>query len=322
MDQKAVFQTVAEDFDAVNRTIHQQLASSVPMVEKIAEHIISSGGKRMRPTLVLLSAGLTGGVARAHHELATVIEFLHTATLLHDDVVDVSDMRRGRPTANANWGNAPSVLVGDFLYARSFELLVKIGNLSVMERLANTTRQIAEGEVMQLMNVKNPDTSEQQYMSVITGKTAILFQASAETSAILSGCTPKQTQALAQYGLNLGLAFQLIDDVLDYSGDSATLGKNVGDDLAEGKPTLPLIHAMAHGTEAEVKLIRRAIRKGGLTQLPDILQILQRTNSLAYVEAKAIEHADRAIANLAGFPVSDYRRALTALASMAVNRTT
>jgi len=320
MDQKAVFQTVADDFDSVNRTIRQQLASSVPMVEKIAEHIISSGGKRMRPTLVLLSAGLTGGISTAHHELATVIEFLHTATLLHDDVVDVSDMRRGRPTANANWGNAPSVLVGDFLYARSFELLVKIANLPVMERLASTTRLIAEGEVMQLMNVKNPDTSEQQYMTVITGKTAILFQASAETAAILSGCSSAQTQAMAQYGLNLGLAFQLIDDNLDYSGDSATLGKNVGDDLAEGKPTLPLIHAMAQGTEAEVKLIRHAIRKGGLSQMPDVLQILHRTKALAYVEAKAVQHAELAKASLVGFPASDYHRSLTALAHLAVQR--
>ena len=265
--------------------------------------------------------GTTLYISRDNNNLSKRGEIC-TATLLHDDVVDVSDMRRGRPTANANWGNAPSVLVGDFLYARSFELLVKIGNLSVMERLANTTRQIAEGEVMQLMNVKNPDTTEQQYMSVITGKTAILFQASAETSAILSGCTPEQTKALAQYGLNLGLAFQLIDDVLDYSGDSATLGKNVGDDLAEGKPTLPLIHAMAMGTDAEVKLIRRAIRKGALEQLPDILQILQRTKALAYVEAKAIEHAERAIASLADFPTGDYQRALAALAAMAVQRST
>jgi len=322
MDQKAVFQTIAHDFDAVNNTIRQQLASNVPMVEKIAEHIISSGGKRMRPTLVLLSAGLAGGIAPKHHELATVIEFLHTATLLHDDVVDVSAMRRGRPTANANWGNAPSVLVGDFLYARSFELLVKIGNLPVMDRLASTTRLIAEGEVMQLMNVKNPNTSEQQYMTVITGKTAILFQASAETAAILSGCSSAQTQAMAQYGLNLGLAFQLIDDILDYSGDSATLGKNVGDDLAEGKPTLPLIHAMAQGTDAEVKLIRHAIRKGGLGQMADILQILERTKALDYVEAKAIAHAKLAAASLAEFPASDYRRALTALTSLAVKRNT
>jgi octaprenyl-diphosphate synthase len=322
MDQKAVFQTVAHDFDAVNSTIRQQLASNVPMVEKIANHIISSGGKRMRPTLVLLSAGLTGGIVPRHHELATVIEFLHTATLLHDDVVDVSDMRRGRPTANASWGNAPSVLVGDFLYARSFELLVKIGNLPVMDRLARTTRLIAEGEVMQLMNVKNPDTSEQQYMTVITGKTAILFQASAETAAILSGSSSAQTEAMAQYGLNLGLAFQLIDDVLDYSGDSATLGKNIGDDLAEGKPTLPLIRAMAQGTDAEVKLIRKAIRKGGLTQMADILQILQRTKALAYVEAKAVQHAELAAASLNDFPASDYHRALTALTSLAVKRNT
>ena len=320
MDQKAIFQIVADDFEAVNLTIHQQLASHVPMVEKVADYIISSGGKRLRPMLVLLSAGACGAVANKHHQLATVIEFLHTATLLHDDVVDESDMRRGNPTANAKWGNAASVLVGDFLYARSFELLVKIANLPVMERLASTTRVIAEGEVMQLMNVKNPDTSEAQYMDVISGKTAILFQASTETAAILSECDQQQTQALADYGLNLGLAFQLIDDFLDYAGDADKLGKNVGDDLAEGKPTLPLIHAMANGTEDEAKLIRQCIRKGGLEQLDEIRTIIERTGSLSYVEAKARQHAQLAKANLAILPDTPYRQAMLALADLAVSR--
>jgi len=320
MDQKAVFHTVTNDFEAVNKIIHQQLASHVPMVEKVAEYIISSGGKRMRPTLVLLSAGLSGGITETHHELATVIEFLHTATLLHDDVVDMSDMRRGRPTANANWGNAPSILVGDFLYARSFELLVKIGNLEVMNRLAGTTRVIAEGEVLQLMNVKNPDTSEKQYMDVISGKTAILFQASAETAGIISGCNAVQTEAMASYGLNLGLAFQLIDDLLDYSGDSDVLGKNVGDDLAEGKPTLPLIHAMTHGTEEENKLIRKCIRQGGLAHMGEILSIIQKSGSLKYVEDKALLHAELAKDALKIFPDSDYKTAMITLAEMAVAR--
>ncbi len=320
MDQKAVFNTVANEFLAVNEIIHAQLASHVPMVEKIADYIISSGGKRMRPTLVLLCAGLTSGVKQSHLELATVIEFLHTATLLHDDVVDVSDMRRGKPTANANWGNAPSVLVGDFLYARSFELMVKIGNLEVMDQLAKTTRVIAEGEVMQLMNVKNPNTTEAQYMEVIKGKTAILFQASAQTAGILANCSTEQTDALADYGLNLGLAFQLIDDVLDYSGDSETLGKNVGDDLAEGKPTLPLIHAIQHCAEEQVQLIKACIRKGGLVHLEEVLKIIKNSGSLEYVEAKADEHAMRAKQALAHFPDGSYKEALLTLADLAVQR--
>ena len=320
MDQKAVFQTVASDFNAVNKTIHEQLASNVPMVEKVAEHIIDSGGKRLRPMLVLLSGGLAGKIDHRHHLLASIIEFLHTATLLHDDVVDKSDMRRGKPTANANWGNSPSVLVGDFLYARSFEMLVKLGNLDVMARLSATTRVIAEGEVMQLMNVKNPNTSEQQYMEVITGKTAILFQASAETAGIISGYTPEQNQALADYGLNLGLAFQLIDDVLDYAGDSQTLGKNVGDDLAEGKPTLPLIHAMEHGTEDEKSIIRECIRKGGLVHLDTVLDIIKRTESLEYVTAKAEQHAHQAKECLNQFVDCSHKSAMLALADLAVAR--
>lgn len=320
MDQKAVFQTVSKDFDAVNKIIYQQLASHVPMVEKIADYIISSGGKRLRPTLVLLAAGLSNNIQNQHHELATVIEFLHTATLLHDDVVDTSDMRRGRPTANANWGNAPSVLVGDFLYARSFELLVKIANLSVMNRLAATTRQIAEGEVLQLMNVKNPDINEAQYMEVISAKTAILFQASTETAGLLSGCSKAENEALACYGLNLGLAFQLVDDILDYSGDSETLGKNIGDDLAEGKPTLPLIYAMTKCSESEAKLIRKCIRRGGLDHMEDILAIIEKTGALDYSKGKAHHHVELAIQSLSDFEDNIYKQAMISLAEMSIGR--
>lgn len=320
MDQKAVFQTVETDFDAVNQTIHQYLASNVPMVEKIGDHIINSGGKRLRPMLVLLSAGLAGQITTKHHLLAATIEFLHTATLLHDDVVDMSQMRRGKPTANANWGNAPSVLVGDFLYARSFEMLVELGNIKIMSCLSGATRVIAEGEVQQLMNVKNPNISEEQYMEVIKGKTAVLFQASTETAALASGLSAEQTQALADYGLHLGLAFQLVDDVLDYAGDAAELGKNVGDDLAEGKPTLPLIHAMAQGNSEQTLLIKDCIRKGGLDRLEDVLAIIEQTQSLQYTTDKALRHAQLAKQAIADFTDSQFKQALIALADIAVAR--
>lgn len=320
MDQKAVFQTVARDFDAVNSTIHHHLSSSVPMVEKVADHIINSGGKRLRPMLVLLSAGIASEITPQQHLLAATIEFLHTATLLHDDVVDMSDMRRGKPTANANWGNAPSVLVGDFLYARSFEMLVELGNVDVMARLSGATRVIAEGEVQQLMNVKNPNVTEAQYMDVIKGKTAILFQASTETAALVANYNDEQTQALADYGLNLGLAFQLIDDVLDYAGDAAELGKNVGDDLAEGKPTLPLIHAMANGNAEQTKLIKECIRKGGLVHLDEVLAIIEQTESLKYTTDKALHHAELAKQSLASFADSTIKEAMMSLADIAVAR--
>ncbi|MFG1497750.1 polyprenyl synthetase family protein [Saccharospirillum sp. HFRX-1] len=320
MDQNAIFTVVADDFAAVNRTILAQLESRVPLVEKIADHIISSGGKRMRPLLTLLSAGLCGGIDDRHHKLAAVIEFLHTATLLHDDVVDTSDMRRGKPTANANWGNAPSVLVGDFLYARAFELLVEIGEMSVMNRLAVATRTLAEGEVMQLMNVRNPDVTEAQYMDVIKGKTAILFQAASETGALLSGQNEADCQRLATYGLKLGLAFQLIDDVLDYDGDAAKLGKNVGDDLAEGKPTLPLIHAMQKASDSDAKLIRRAIRKGGLDDMDAILDIVHSSGAIDYVKAQAHRQVEEALQQLDGFAESPYKTALASLAELAVAR--
>lgn len=290
------------------------------MVEKVAEYIIDSGGKRLRPLLVLLAGQLAGPISDRHHLLAAVIEFLHTATLLHDDVVDKSDLRRGRPTANANWGNSPSVLVGDFLYARSFEMLVELGNFEVMQSLSQATRVIAEGEVMQLMNVKNPDITEAQYMDVIKGKTAILFQASAETAATISGYNSAAVTALAQYGLNLGLAFQLIDDALDYAGDADALGKNVGDDLAEGKPTLPLIHAMEKGDEDDRKLVRNCIRKGGLVELDAVLAVIEKTDAIGYVTEKARAHAEAAKQAIAAFDNSASKQALLALADLAVSR--
>ena len=322
MDQKAVFATVSQEFEAVNQTILSQLESRVPLVEKIADYIISSGGKRLRPLLTLLAAGVSGDINKQHYQLATVIELLHTATLLHDDVVDTSDLRRGRQTANARWGNAPSVLVGDFLYARAFELLVDIGAMPVMNRLAVATRIIAEGEVMQLMNIRNPKATEDQYMDVIRGKTAILFQASSETAALINNRPAADTEKLASYGLNLGLAFQLIDDVLDYDGDTEKLGKNVGDDLAEGKPTLPLIHAMRHASADEAQLIRQAIRKGGLDQLDAITDIVHRCGSIDYVRDKAIAHATAARQQLDGFKDSVYKTALISLTEIAVQRDT
>ncbi len=320
MDQTAIFQTVKHDFEAVNTTIHQQLSSHVPLVETIADYIVNSGGKRMRPLLVLLCGGMTSKPTAQHHLLAATIEFLHTATLLHDDVVDTSNMRRGRPTANANWGNAPSVLVGDFLYARSFEMLVELGDLRVMNSLAAATRKIAEGEVHQLMNINNPDISEAEYMEVIRGKTAILFQASTEAAGIISGCSDAEVQKLADYGLNLGLAFQLTDDVLDYSGNSKDLGKNVGDDLAEGKPTLPLIHAMQKGNADETAIIRRCIEEGGLDHLNEVLAIIKRTSSLEYSIDKAKTLAKTAKQSLNEFADSPFKEALLSLADISVQR--
>lgn len=282
MTAQRIYDTVADDFSRVNDLIIKRLSSDVPMVEKIAHYIIESGGKRLRPLLVLLSSRAAGYRQDEHLKLAAVIEFLHTATLLHDDVVDTSDMRRGRSTANARWGNAPSVLVGDFLYARAFEMMVELQNLRIMDVLSHATAVIAEGEVMQLMNVKNPDLDESQYMEVIHNKTAMLFEASSHTGALLAGADKTQETALKNYGKHLGLAFQLVDDVLDYRGDAEAMGKNVGDDLAEGKTTLPLIYAMEKGVEEERQLIRQAIRKGGLDDLPAILGIVESSGALEY----------------------------------------
>ena len=320
MQIQDILAVVSEEFQAVDRLIHAQLASRVPLVEKIADYIVSSGGKRIRPLLVLMTAKAFANKEADAVKLATVIEFLHTATLLHDDVVDTSDMRRGNPTANAKWGNAPSVLVGDFLYSRSFEMLVELECLPVMQILAKATSVIAEGEVLQLTNVKNPDTTEQQYMDVIHGKTAMLFEASTWGMASLMNRSDEEREAMRIYGRELGLAFQLIDDVLDYDGDAETMGKNVGDDLAEGKPTLPLIHAMANGSEEQRKLVRSVIRKGGLDDMSDVLNIVHELGSIDYTRQKADECIERARAQLAILPDSEARNALDALALLAVKR--
>ena len=322
MQIQDILAVIKDEFQAVDSLIHEQLSSRIPLVEKIADYIVSSGGKRIRPLLVLMTAKAFNRCDDDAIKLATVIEFLHTATLLHDDVVDTSDMRRGNPTANAKWGNAPSVLVGDFLYSRAFQMMVELKSLEVMDILSNATSVIAEGEVLQLTNVKNPDVDEARYMDVIHGKTAMLFEASTHSIARLLKLEQNTAVALKEYGKELGMAFQLIDDVLDYEGDAETLGKNVGDDLAEGKPTLPLIHAMANAPEADAKLIRQAIRKGGLDNMDDVLRIVRDNGSLDYTRQKADECANRAQQHLKLLPDSDAKAALQALALLAVKRNT
>ncbi|AVI61654.1 octaprenyl diphosphate synthase [Halomonas sp. GFAJ-1] len=311
---------VADDFDAVNRTIVAQLNSKVPLVETIGQYIIESGGKRLRPLLVLLAARSLGYEGDKHITLATLIEFMHTSTLLHDDVVDESHMRRGKKTANDAWGNAPSVLVGDFLYSRSFQMMVDVGSMRIMAILSSATCIIAEGEVLQLTNIGNPSISEADYFETIQGKTAMLFEAASHSGAVLADATPGQERALQYYGRYLGLAFQLIDDLLDYQGDAEAMGKNVGDDLAEGKPTLPLIHAMERGTPDQAKLIRQVIRQGGLEQLNEVLEIINATGALEYTRARAVEMANKALAELDALPPSPYRDSMANIARLAVDR--
>ncbi len=311
---------VADDFDAVNRIIVAQLNSKVPLVETIGQYIIESGGKRLRPLLVLLAARSLGYEGDKHITLATLVEFMHTSTLLHDDVVDESHMRRGKKTANDAWGNAPSVLVGDFLYSRSFQMMVDVGSMRIMAILSSATCVIAEGEVLQLTNIGNPSISEADYFETIQGKTAMLFEAASHSGAVLANATAEQERALQYYGRYLGLAFQLIDDLLDYQGDAEAMGKNVGDDLAEGKPTLPLIHAMERGTPEQAKLIRQVIRKGGLEQLDDVLEIITTTGALEYTRARAVEMADKALAELDALPPSLYRDSMANIARLAVDR--
>ncbi|MBZ2170119.1 polyprenyl synthetase family protein [Marinobacter sp. F4216] len=320
MTAERIYDTVSEEFSRVNDLILERLGSEVPLVEKIAQYLVESGGKRLRPLLVLLSSQAAGYKKDDHLKLAAVIEFLHTATLLHDDVVDTSDMRRGRSTANARWGNAPSVLVGDFLYARAFEMMVELKNLAIMEVLSHATAVIAEGEVMQLMNVKNPKLTEDQYMKVIHDKTAKLFEAASHTGALLAGADETQEKALRDYGKHLGLAFQLVDDVLDYRGDAETMGKNVGDDLAEGKVTLPLIQAMATGKKEDADLIRQAIRKGGLDDLSRIGDIVETTGALEYTMQRAREESEKARDCLSTLEESAHKTAMALLSELAVAR--
>ncbi|HDZ56632.1 MAG TPA: octaprenyl-diphosphate synthase [Pseudomonas xinjiangensis] len=314
------YTAVTDDFEAVNQLIIRQLHSRVPLVEKIGNYIIGAGGKRLRPLVVLLSARACGLDDPKQHSLAAIIEFLHTATLLHDDVVDTSDLRRGRSTANSLWGNAPSVLVGDFLYSRAFEMMVEMADMRIMRVLANATNVIAEGEVLQLSKVRDANTDEATYFEVIRSKTAMLFEASAHTAGMLAKASDEQTEALRQYGNALGIAFQLIDDVLDYSGDAAAMGKNVGDDLAEGKPTLPLIYAMREGTPEQAQLVRQAIQKGGMENIAPIQAAVRDSGALEYTERMARAQRDEAVRLLQILPASVYRDSLEQLARFAVNR--
>ena len=311
---------ISEDMGQVNDLILKRLYSEVALVNQLGHYIISSGGKRLRPALVLLSAGACGYQGQQHYLSAAIIEFIHTATLLHDDVVDASDMRRGRETANALFGNEASVLVGDFLYSRSFQMMVEVGSMRVMEILSDATNVIAEGEVLQLMNCHDPDTTEESYMEVIHSKTAKLFEAASQLGAVLAGLPDEQERALAEYGMHLGTAFQLIDDVLDYSASSEEMGKNVGDDLAEGKPTLPLIYAMRNGNQAQKDVVRKAIEDGGHELIEPVLEAIEATGAIAYTEAVARSEAEKASATLEIIPDSEYKSAMQFLSEFSVNR--
>jgi octaprenyl-diphosphate synthase len=312
---------VSDDLARLDRCIVRSLDSEVALVNQVARYIVAGGGKRIRPLLVVLAARACGYGGGRHVEAAAIVEFIHTATLLHDDVVDGSDLRRGRDTANAVFGNEASVLVGDFLYSRAFQMMVGVGEMRIMEVLADATNVIAEGEVMQLMNCNDPDTNEIRYFDVIRSKTAKLFEAGARVAAILAGADEAAEAALAEYGMRLGIAFQLIDDALDYTGAAEEMGKNMGDDLAEGKPTLPLIHAMREGSEDQRETIRRAIEHGGLDELEAIRRAIESTGALNYTARLAREQADAAVDSLAALPESPFREALASLARIAVDRT-
>ena len=317
----ATIQALArDDMASVDALIRRRLASDVVLINQVSEYIIGAGGKRLRPMLLLLAAGALGHRGADAHQLAAVVEFIHTATLLHDDVVDESDLRRGRKTANAVWGNAASVLVGDFLYSRSFQLMVELDRMEVMRILADTTNRIAEGEVLQLLHVRNPDTDEAAYLRVIERKTAVLFAAATRLGALLSGADAATCDALHDYGMNLGYAFQIADDVLDYASDAETLGKNLGDDLAEGKATLPLIHAILHSDAATRQRLRHAVEHGDTDALPDVLQAIRTTGGLDYSRQRAFEYAQAAESALDGLSENEYTAALRGLARYAVSR--
>jgi octaprenyl-diphosphate synthase len=311
---------IAADMQAVDTVIRTSLSSEVTLINTIGEHIISGGGKRLRPALVLLSSGMFSPVQTQHHELAAIVEFIHTATLLHDDVVDESQLRRGKSTANHLFGNAASVLVGDFVYSRAFQMMVKLQNMRVMAILSETTNIIAEGEVLQLLNIHNPNVTEQEYLKVIHFKTAKLFEAATRLGAVISGASHADETALGAYGMRLGTAFQLIDDVLDLSGNSKQIGKNLGDDLSEGKPTLPLLVAMHRGTATQAATIRKAIQHGGLDELPAVLAAVNATNALNHVRKLAENEAKIGCAAIAHLPSSANKQALIDLAEFAVKR--
>ena len=322
MDIKTIQALIDADMQKVNEAILAQLNSEVPLINQLGYYIIQSGGKRIRPMIAALSANALGYRGEQHITCAAFIEFIHTATLLHDDVVDESAMRRGNPTANAEFGNAASVLVGDFIYTRAFQLMTQLNSLKILQIMSEATNVIAEGEVQQLMNICDPNTTEENYMRVIYSKTARLFEASTQTAAIVANATAEQELALQDYGRYLGTAFQLVDDVLDYSANAIQLGKNVGDDLAEGKPTLPLLHAMHHGNETQAQLIRKTIEQGGNRDvLDEVLAIMNEYQSLDYAMARAKQEAQKAVDAIQILPESEYKRALISLAYLSVDRT-
>jgi len=321
MNLEKINELAAQDMAGVNATILEQLNSDVQLINQLGYYIVSGGGKRIRPMIAVIAARALGYEGKAHISIAALIEFIHTATLLHDDVVDESDMRRGKATANAAFGNAASVLVGDFIYTRAFQMMTKLGSLKVLEVMSEAVNVIAEGEVLQLMNCNDPNITEESYMRVIYSKTARLFEAASQCAGILAGASEVQEKALQDYGRYLGTAFQLIDDLLDYSSDGQTLGKSVGADLNEGKPTLPLLHAMRNGTAEQSQMIREAIEQGnGRHLLQPVLEAMTACGSLEWTRQRAEEEADKAIAALSVIPDTPYREALIALAHMSVQR--
>ncbi|MEH6455043.1 MAG: octaprenyl diphosphate synthase [Cocleimonas sp.] len=326
MDYKEIQSLVETDMQAVDVLITRRLQSDVVLVNQLSNYIINSGGKRLRPMLALLMARACGYEGDKHVDVAAIVEFIHTATLLHDDVVDESDMRRGKETANNVWGNQAAVLVGDFLYSRAFEMMVDVNEMRVMSIMAQTTNTIAEGEVLQLLNINDADTSEERYFEVIYSKTAKLFQAACQLGAVLAGLSEEQEKAVAQYGVHLGTAFQLVDDILDYIADSEEMGKNVGDDLAEGKPTLPLIYAMRRSIEnneaEDAALVRGAIEEGGLEYIDDVMKIIEKTQALEYTIEAAKRETQLANQSLTDLPDNEFKTALIELANYSLSRTT
>jgi octaprenyl-diphosphate synthase len=323
LDSKAIQALANNDMAAVNDLIYDQLQSDVALINQLGIYIVNGGGKRMRPMLTVLSANALAYQGNQHIDIAAIIEFIHTATLLHDDVVDESNMRRGRETANALFGNSASVLVGDFLYTRSFQMMTKLNNMQIMNILSDATNIVAEGEVLQLMNCNDASTTEANYMQVIYCKTAKLFEAATRLAAVIAKTDKKTQQAMADYGKYLGTAFQLVDDIMDYTADAKAMGKNIGDDLAEGKPTLPLIYAMQHGNDEQKKLIKEAIELGnGMDNLALILNALQETGALSYSQKQAEIEAEKAINALSILPDSAYKQALITLAHIAADRST
>ena len=320
MEIDQIRELIADDMRAVDQIIHDRLSSDVVLINQLSQYIINSGGKRLRPMLVLLAARAFGYSGDQHINLAAVVEFIHTATLLHDDVVDASELRRGQETANALWGNEASVLVGDFLYSRAFQMMVDADSMRVMTILADATNIIAEGEVMQLMNCNDPDTTELKYLEVIRCKTAKLFEAATRLGAILGGQGGDAESAIGNFGMHLGTAFQLVDDALDYSASAAEIGKNIGDDLAEGKPTLPLIFAMRKGTSEQIRILRKAIENGGRECIEEVLSAIESTKAIEYTAELAKAEAERAVAQLEGLPETPYKDALASLAVFSVTR--